>query len=86
MTILISTTSTARKIMEVFRYFRTRKNEYLALKLLLSKRSLWRDIKDEQFNESIEKLIEKGYIARMESPTGWRLLGAGDAYLKQLER
>jgi hypothetical protein len=85
MTIMTSTTSTAKKIMEVFRYFRIRKNECLALKLLLSKRHLWREVEEEEFNDAIEELIEKGYIGKREAPEGWRLLEAGDEYLKQLE-
>lgn len=85
MTILTSTTSTAKKIMEVFLYFRIRKDEYLSVKLLLSKRHLWREVEEEEFNGAIEDLIEKGYIARMEAPEGWRLIEAGDEYLKQLE-
>ena len=85
MTILTSTTSTAKKIMEVFRYFRIRKTEYLSLKLLLSKRHLWRDIEEEEFNQAMSELMELGYIEKMESPAGWRLLEAGDDYLKQLE-
>ena len=85
MTILTSTTSTAKKIMEVFLYFRIKKDEYLSVKLLLGKRHLWREVEEEDFNKAIEELIEKGYIARMETPESWRLLEAGDEYLKQLE-
>jgi len=85
MTILISTTSTAKKIMEVFRYFRIRKDEYLSIKLLLSKRHLWRDIEEEEFNQAMGELMGLGYIGKMASPAGWRLLESGDDYLKQLE-
>jgi len=51
-------TSSVRKIMEVIRYFRVGKNEYLATKLFLSKRYLWRDIEEEEFNEAVEQLID----------------------------
>lgn len=85
MTILTSTTSTARKIMEVFRYFRIKKNEYISLKLLLSKKHLWKDIEEAEFNQGVGDLIELGYIGRIANPEGWRLLEAGDEYLKQLE-
>jgi len=84
MTILMSTTSTtARKIMEVFRYFRIRKGEYMSRKLILSKKHLWEDIEEEAFNQGVGELIELGYIGRIENPEGWRLLEAGDDYLKQ---
>jgi len=76
-------TSVAMKIMEVFRYFRLKKNEYLSAKLLLSKRRLWRDIDEEQFNGAVGDLIRLGYIGRIEHPEGWRLLEAGDDWLKQ---
>jgi hypothetical protein len=85
MTIPTSITSTARKIMEVFRYFRIRKNECLSIKLLLSKRHLWRDIEEDAFSQAMGELMELGYIKKIESPAGWRLLEAGDEYLKQLE-
>jgi hypothetical protein len=78
-------TSTARKIMEVFRYFKIKKNDYLSVKLVSSKRHLWRDIDDETFNDAIDALIEKGYIYRMEDSAGWRLLTPGEEYLKQSE-
>ena len=71
--------------MEVFRYFRIRTNEYLSLKLLQSKRHLWRDVEEEDFSQAMGELMELGYIARLDSPAGWRLLEAGDKYLKQLE-
>jgi hypothetical protein len=76
-------TSVAKKIMEVFRYFRIKKDEYLSAKLLLGKRNLWRDIDDEEFNEAVGDLIRLGYIGRIEHPEGWRLLEAGDDWLKQ---
>ena len=79
-------TSTAKKIMEVFWYFRIRKNEYLSTKLISSKRELWQDVTDKHFTHAIEELIEMGYIAKIENPAGWKLLEAGDHYLKQLER
>ena len=79
-------TSTAKKIMEVFRYFRIKKDDYLSVKLVSSKRHLWRDIDDETFNDAIDALIEKGYIGKMEDSAGWRLLAPGEEHLKQLGR
>ena len=76
-------TSVAKKIMEVFRYFRIKKDEYLSAKLLLNKRHLWRDIGEEEFNEAVGGLIRLRYIERIERPEGWRLLEAGGEYLKQ---
>src|SRR5208337_5219970 len=78
-------TSTSKKIMEIFRYFRIKKNEYLSIKLILSKRELWQDVTDNHFTHAIEELIEMGYIAKITNPAGWRLLEAGDEYLTQLE-
>jgi len=78
-------TSTAKKIMEVFRYFKIKRDDYLSVKLVSSKRHLWRDIDDETFNDAIDALIEKGYIYKMEDSAGWRLLAPGEEYLKQPE-
>lgn len=79
-------TSTAKKIMEVFRYFRIKKEEYLSIKLLLCKRHLWRDIEEEEFNQAVEELIELRYIRKLEDPEGWALTDAGDEYIKRLGR
>ena len=35
---------------------------------------------------AIEELTEMGYIEKIKTPAGWRLLERGDEYLKQLER
>ena len=77
-------TSTAKKIMELFRYFRVKKGEYLSVKLIQSKQHLWKDIEEEEFNEAVNYLIYLGYIERIENPAGWKLLEAGDDDLKQL--
>jgi len=77
-------TSTAKKIMELFRYFRTKKGEYLSVKLIRSKQHLWKDIEEEEFNEAVNYLIHLGYLERIENPEGWKLLEAGDDNLKQL--
>jgi len=79
-------TSTSKKIMGVFRYFRIKRDEILSTKLILSKRELWQNVTDKHFTHAIEELIEMGYIAKIETPAGLRLLEAGDEYLKQLER
>lgn len=69
--------------MEVFRYFRIGKDGYLSLKLLLSKRHLWQDIEEEQFNQAMRELIEIDFIRKIKNPDGWKLLESGDTYLKQ---
>jgi len=79
-------TSTAKKIMEVFRYFRIKKDEYLSIKLLSSKRHLWRDIGEEQFSKAIEELMGLDYIARIDYPAGWRLRERGSELIKQPEK
>ena len=77
-------TSTAKKIMELFRYFRVKKGEYLSVKLIRSKQHLWKGIEEEEFNEAVSYLIHLGYIERTENPAGWKLLEAGDDDLRQL--
>ena len=79
-------TSTAKKIMEVFQYVRIQTGDYLSTKILLTRRHLWRDIEEETFTDAIGELMERGYIARIENPEGWRLLEAGAEYLKELDR
>ncbi len=76
-------TSTAKKIMEVFRYFRIKKGEYISLKLLLSKKYLWMDIEEEEIKRAAADLIKLGYIGKIDSPEGFELREAGDDYLKQ---
>jgi len=78
-------TSTAKKIMEVFRYFRIKRDEILSTKMILSKRELWQDVTDEHFTHAIAELMGMGYLAKIKSPEGLRLLEAGDDYLKQIE-
>jgi len=77
-------TSTAKKLMELFSYFRIKKGEYLSVKLMRSRQHLWKDIGEEEFNEAVNDLIELGYIERIEDPAGWKLLEAGDENLEQL--
>lgn len=76
-------TYASKRIMEVFRYFRIGKDGYLSLKLLLSKRHLWQDIEEEQFNQAMRELIEIDFIRKIKNPDGWKLLESGDTYLKQ---
>ena len=77
-------TAIARKIMELFRYFRIRRGEYLSVKLIRSKQYLWKDIEEEVFNHAVDELIRLGYIESIDNPAGWKLLDAGDDSLKQL--
>jgi len=70
--------------MELFRYFRGKKGEYLSVKLIRSKQHLWKNIEEEEFNEAVDDLIQLGYIERIENRKGGKLLEAGDDNLKQL--
>jgi hypothetical protein len=79
-------TTTAKKIMEVFRYFKIRENDTLSLKRMLTRKYLWSDLEEEEFKDALKELIMKGYIADAEEPTGWRLLGIGASHLKQPKR
>ena len=77
-------TSIAKKIMELFRYFRIKKGEYLSAKLIRSKQHLWKDIEEEDFNKAFDELVQLGYLEKIENPAGWKLLEAGGDNLKQL--
>lgn len=76
-------TSTAKRIMEVFRYFRIKEGGYISLKLLLTKKNLWKDIEEVEFKRAVDDLVKLGYIEKIENPEGWKLREAGDDYLKQ---
>jgi len=79
-------TSTAVKIMNVFKYFRVRKNGFLSTRLLLSKAHLWRDVDEETFDRSVEELLERGYIKEnMEKTPGFFLTEIGDDHLKNIK-
>jgi len=76
-------TSTALKIMNVFKYFRVKKNGFLSAKLLLDKAHLWRDIDESAFERAINELLEGSYIREsMERMPGFFLTETGDDYLK----
>jgi hypothetical protein len=79
-------TATAKKIMEVFRYFRINEGDALSLKLFLTRKHLCRDLKEEEVMDALWELTNRGYIAEMEDPPGWRLLEAGVQYIKSLKR
>ena len=79
-------TSVARKIMEVFRYFKIRENDTLSLKRMLTRKYLWSDLDEEEFKDTLKELIREGYIAEEGESAGWRLLGNGASYLKQTKR
>jgi hypothetical protein len=76
-------TSVARKILNVFKYFRVKKDGFLSTKLLLSKAHLWRDIDEETFDRAIDELLEKGYIRKsMERMPGFFQTEIGHDYLQ----
>jgi hypothetical protein len=78
-------TSVAIKILNVFKYFRVKKDGFLSIKLLLGKAHLWRDIDEETFDRAVDELLEKGYIREsMERMPGFFLTEVGADYLKNL--
>lgn len=79
-------TATAKQIMEVFRYFKVKGGDTLALKLFLTRKHLWRDLEEQEVQDALGELIQKGYIVEMEDPSGWKLLEPGAQYLKSLKR
>lgn len=78
-------TSTAKKIMEVFRYFRISADDTL-LKLFLTRKHLWQDIEEEEVHDALNELIQNGYITETEDRAGWRLLEPGAQYLTSPKR
>jgi hypothetical protein len=76
----------AKRIMEVFRYFRIRQGDSMTLKLFLSRKHLWRDYEEEQVQDALNELIQRGFIVGIEESAGWRLLEPGAQYLRSLKR
>ena len=76
----------AKRIMEVFAYFRIRQGDTLTLKLFLTRKHLWRDFEEEEVQDSLNELIQRGLIVGTEDPAGWRLLEPGAQYLRSLKR
>lgn len=77
---------TSKKIMDVFRYFKIKRDEILSIKLLLGKKELWQDVTDRHFTYAIEELMEMGYMAKIRTPARWRLLERWAEYLKQVAK
>ena len=79
-------TATAKKIMEVFGYFKIKADDTLSLRLFLTRKYLWRNIEDEEVHGALKELAERGYIQMMDDEPQWKLLNAGAEYLKQQKR
>jgi hypothetical protein len=79
-------TATAKKIMEVFRYFRIKQGDTLSLKVFLIRKHLWKDLEEQEVQDALKELIQQGYIAETEATSGWRLQEAGAKYLKSPKR
>jgi len=79
-------TYVAKRIMEVFGYFRIRQGDTLTLKLFLTRKHLWKDCEEEQVRDSLNELIQRGFIVGTEDPAGWRLLESGAQYLRSPRR
>ena len=79
-------TATAKKIMEVFRYFKINQGDTLSLKLFLTRKHLWLELEEEEVQDALKELIIRGYLSEVEDPSGWRLQEAGVQYLKTLKR
>ena len=75
-----------KRIMEVFGYFRIRQGDTLTLKLFLTRKHLWKDCEEEQVRDSLNELIQRGFIVGTEDPAGWRLLESGAQFLRSLRR
>jgi hypothetical protein len=79
-------TATAKTIMELFRYFKINQGDTLSLKKFLTRKHLWQELEDEEVQDALGELIEKGYITETQDPAGWILQEAGAQYLKSLKR
>jgi hypothetical protein len=79
-------TATARKIMELFGYFRMGQGDILSLKLFQARKHLWKDLEQEEVLDALRELIQKGLIEETQLPEGWRLLEPGERYLRSLRK
>ena len=79
-------TVTAKKIMELFNYFKLKAGDILSLKLFLTRKHLWRDLEEQEVQDALRELMQRGYIAEIEDPSVWRLAASGLQYLKSLKR
>ena len=79
-------TATAKKIMEVFRYFKIKQSDTMPLKLFMTRKHMWHDLEEEEVHDALRELIQKGFIMETEDLSGWRLLEAGVQYLKSPKR
>ena len=79
----------AKRIMEVFGYFRITQGDAMTLKVFLSRKHLWKDYEEEQVQDALNELIQRGFIVGMEEPAGWILLLVvvpGAQYIGSLKR
>jgi hypothetical protein len=79
-------TSTAKKIMELFQYFRIKQGDVLSFKLFQARKHLWKNLEQEEVLDALRELIEKGLIEETRDSAGWRLLEAGEQYIKSFKR
>jgi len=83
---MINFKATAKKIMELFHYFKIKDGDTLSLRLFLTRKYLWRELEEEEVNNALKELILRGYITAIEDQSGWTLLKPGAEYLKQQKR
>jgi hypothetical protein len=50
-------TATAKKIMELFGYFRIRQGDVLSFKLFRSRKYMWQDVEQEEVMDALGELI-----------------------------
>ena len=79
-------TATAKKIMELFHYFKIKAGDTLSLQLFLTRKHLWRELEDEEVIDALKELTQQGYVAAIDDESGWTLLKPGADYLKQQRR
>jgi hypothetical protein len=79
-------TATAKKIMELFQYVRIKQGDILSFKLFQARKHLWKDLEQEEVLDALRELIQKGLVEETQDPAGWRLLEAGEQYIKRLKR
>jgi hypothetical protein len=79
-------TSTAKKITELFQYFRIKQGDILPFKLFQARKHLWRDLDQKEVLDALRELIQKGLVEETQDWAGWRLLKPGDQYLPSLKK
>ena len=70
-------TATAKKIMEVFRYFKIKQGDTMPLKLFMTRKHMWQDLEEEEVYDALRELIQKGFIMETRRPVRLPIIRGG---------